>query len=240
MITLVIIAVVSALGINALVSNLSSTAVTTAADELASFVKQARSYAVTQGCKTRIIICADKHCAHAADTLLVGGFGSPSFVGTSANSAARYYGLLIQSKYCAAADANSLDGYSFWDFDKNPLGSIPVGVVFSAIYTGNSGTLDSSDGTDTGSSVTIGNSIYFSPDLNPSTGTIPVTNGHTPIPASQTEGNTIVFQLRMEHCNPATSDDCLGYFVTISPGGVTGIQRCISGGRTTDYSTKCF
>jgi prepilin-type N-terminal cleavage/methylation domain-containing protein len=241
MISMIIVAVVSVIGVNALVSNIASTNMITSAQDVAAFLKQARSYAITQGCRTRIIICNNKHCENAA-TERTGSQPAVGFTDTSgklmmgldSSTPAHYYGLLINSVPCASADQNSNDGYNYWDFDKNPMGSLATGIEFCGIYTGNNGALDSNDGTLAGTTLSFGvNSLWFDPSLNPSTGTIPATNNHT------STGNTIAFQLCQEKCNPANSDDCMGYFVTISPGGVTGIARCTSGGRA-ESTDKCF
>lgn len=245
-ISVAIVAIVSVVGISALVSNINSTRIVSAAQDLAAFLKQARSYAVTQGCRTRIIICNNKHCEDASDhsaspspvLKCVNGASSPYHC-DSTNAVSRYYGLLINTVPCSVSDQNSADGYSYWDFDKSPLGALPGGVALTAIYTGTNGYLRSDDGAlGAGNTLVFSggagtNSLWFDPSLNPSFGNLPVANNRT------ASGNFVAFQVQQENCNPASSSDCMGYFVTMSPGGVAGIQRCVTGTRA-DGSDICF
>ncbi|MDB5037989.1 MAG: hypothetical protein JWQ35_1517 [Bacteriovoracaceae bacterium] len=238
MITVLIVIIVSVIGVNSLQSSIQSADVVAAAQTLASDLAKARGEAALRGCPTRIIMCGDRVCATAVSAPpVLQSSSSGSFLGAAANKPAQFIGILLQTTPCTIDAGNASDGYANWDFDpKLALDSIPTDVVFTPIYSGPNSAISNlnADGA-VGSSLVVGNSLWFSSSLNPSTGTIPVSSyPHT------ASGNTIVFQVRMASCDPGASDSCLGYFVTISPGGVTNAQKCFTPRRSADGQDNCY
>jgi prepilin-type N-terminal cleavage/methylation domain-containing protein len=234
LVALAIIAIVSVIGINTMTSRSVQIALEESAKSLRDDLSYARMAATLKGCPTRFIFCMDKLCnpGNAQNSSITGIAGG--IVGAS-GSPAQFYSIMRMTTPCssqAGVDA-SQDGFANWDHDVKPR-QLPGGVVFSSIYT-SSGVINRDNWTSsTGNAIEAGNSLWFSPTLSPTYGTIPAGG------AVEASGNFIAFQLRLAACDPSQTDDCSGYFITMSPGGVSGIKKCFNGGRSVNNTDKCF
>jgi prepilin-type N-terminal cleavage/methylation domain-containing protein len=237
MITVLVIAAVAMVGVNGLQKRLVQAGLESAAESLASDLSAARSSAILKQCPTRMIICLNANCTNvAAQNISRQSSVSGNYIGT-ATTAARYFATIRQTTPCSAnaGQAAGVDGFANWDFETKPR-SLPKGVVFSAIYSSASGSINDTNadaawaGGATLAQSDVGNSLWFDSD---STFYIPVLSNFT------ADGNYIAFQVNSAFCNPATDDSCYGYFVTMSPGGEAATKPCSKGTRANNSDT-CF
>lgn len=242
MVVVAIIAVLSVAGGITLNSRLAASRLESAAGTLASDLRAARSSAMFKGCPTRFIVCADKTCSTTAGTgrnVTTQSSSSGNYLGTSAGPA-QYYGVLRMSQstdsaatcYNTNAVGTSLDGYTYWDFDRRPQ-TIPRGVVITPVYSSAGSVPDHAGNWSTSTDPAATNSIWFSSSSG--TLTAPVNTA--------SNGDSIVFQVSLEGCDPKSStSDCVAYFVTVGSGGVVNTVKCSPGARAsgTNNSDVCF
>ncbi len=238
MITVLVIAAVAMVGVNGLQKRLVQAGLESGAESLASDLSAARSSAILKQCPTRMIICLNPNCANvAAQNISRQSSVSGNYIGT-ATTAAAYFATIRQTIPCSANAGTDavLDGFTNWDFENKPR-RLPKGVVFSAIYSSASGSINDTNadaawagGSPTLAQSDVGNSLWFDSD---STFYIPVLTNLT------SDGNYIAFQVNSASCNPATDDSCYGYFVTMSPGGEAATKPCSKGTRANNSDT-CF
>ncbi len=246
MIVVAIAAIATVLGFVSLNSRMKASSLEQAASQLESDLSYARSAALLKGCRTRLIFCNNRDCT-APDVVASGacptGGSANCVLSQSGGIPAQYYAILRYSQnisntdscFTSEAVANALDGFDYWDFDRRPQ-PIPKGVALINIYSGAFGDLSDADWN---SSVSgdAGESIWFD------------TEGelHSPLVANALVPDTslayrIVFQAQHEDCVVTSSENCLGFLVSIPVnGGTAKTTRCNLGtSRTGDNTNGCY
>lgn len=238
MVVVAIIAIIGVVGGITLSSRMATSRLEGAARSLAADLAYARTAALFKGCHMRFILCRDARCTDRVLTERVNGY-----LGTDAGLA-RYYAILRRAQYTDVSQpcyfegtdpSSGADGfYDQWDFDRKPQ-ALPQGVAFSAIYTGEGGSLDVSDWSDTSSSE-AGNSLYFHASPNALTPMVfPVEYSNMPDNLGRA-----VFQLGLEDCSPTNpSDDCTAYIISMTSGGEVSVIQCEPGVRE-DGTRTCY
>ncbi len=236
-VALAIVLVLSTMGITALVSRSAGVQLEETANSMVSDVMYARTAAALKGCPLRFVFCDDHNCSSLS------GVASGGLIGSS-GAPARGYSIMRQTAPCTGTAENALygnDGMANWSHDVHPR-EVPRGIVFTAIYNKSGGALESADwSTTTANPSESSNSLYFSTTGSVAAANFPVMNSAQAANPGGAPANYILFQLESSGCDPATNEDCAGYFVTMNENGNAYVRRCLPAARSgSTPSDGCF